>query len=101
MRRPSTLAERHLLAGSLARFFGIHERTLRARLRAERTSLQRIFGRTRFELACHLLRDTGLPLAEIAAALSYADPAVFARAFRNWAKTSPSRWRASHARGAV
>jgi AraC-like DNA-binding protein len=84
-------------AGSLAHFFGIHERTLRARLQAERTSVQQILGRTRFELAQHLLQDTRLPLAEIAAALHYADPAVFSRAFRSWAKKSPRQWRADHA----
>jgi AraC-like DNA-binding protein len=33
-------------------------------------------------------------LSEIAAALHYADAAVFSRAFRCWSNTSPSEWRA-------
>ena len=88
-------------AANVARFFGIGERTLRQRLRAERSSLQQLLDQARFELARELLRNTKLPLSEIAATLHYADPAVFSRAFRNWAGMSPREWRASHTRGSV
>ena len=81
-------------AQSVALLFGVHERTLRKRLASEGTSLQELVGQTRFELAKQLLENTELPLSEIAAALRYADAAVFSRAFRGWAKTSPSEWRA-------
>jgi AraC-like DNA-binding protein len=81
-------------AKEVARLFGIHERTLRKRLTAAATSLQQLVSRTRFEMAQQLLKDTQLPLSQIATALHYSDPAVFSRAFRSWAKTSPSRWRA-------
>jgi AraC-like DNA-binding protein len=81
-------------AGEVARLFGIHERTLRKRLSAGHTSLQRLVTQTRFELAQQLLRNTRLPVSEIAAALRYSDPNVFSRAFRNWAKVSPRQWRA-------
>ena len=81
-------------AENVALLFGIHERTLRKRLAAERTTLQQLVSQTRFELAKQLLENTDVPLSEIASALRYADAAVFSRAFRVWSKTSPSEWRA-------
>ncbi len=88
-------------AENVALLFGMHERTLRKRLTAERTSLQQLVSQTRFELAKQLLENTQLPLSEIASALRYADPAVFSRAFRSWSKTSPREWRAQRNRKAV
>jgi len=88
-------------AKNVALLFGIHERTLRKRLTAERTNLQQLVNQTRFELAKQLLENTELPLSEIASALRYADPAVFSRAFRSWSKTSPREWRVrTHANAA-
>ena len=81
-------------AANVALLFGIHERTLRKRLTTEGTSLQRLVDQTRFELAKQLLENTELPLSEIASALHFSDAAVFSRAFRTWAKTSPREWRA-------
>jgi AraC-like DNA-binding protein len=81
-------------ADSVALLFGIHERTLRKRLAAGGTSLQRLVSRTRFELAKQLLENTQLPISEIATALHFADAAVFSRAFRAWSRTSPRDWRA-------
>jgi AraC-like DNA-binding protein len=88
-------------AENVALLFGMHERTLRKRLTAERTSLQQLLSQTRFELAKQLLENTELPLSEIASALRYADAAVFSRAFRSWSKTSPREWRAQCDRKAV
>ncbi len=81
-----------LIAAALA----MHERTLRRRLHAEGTSLKAIIGRARFEMACLLLRQTHLPLRDIAAALHYADATAFSRAFRQWAGLRPAVWRAAH-----
>ncbi len=80
-------------SASVARLFGISERTLRSRLRAEGTGMQQLLAATRFELARHLLEDTELPLSRIAEALCYADPAVFSRAFHGWSGISPRQWR--------
>jgi AraC-like DNA-binding protein len=88
-------------AESVALLFGVHERTLRKRLSAEGTSLQQLVSQTRFELAKQLLENTQLPLSEIAAALHFADAAVFSRAFRSWSRTSPRDWRARHGSEAV
>jgi AraC-like DNA-binding protein len=80
-------------AQDVARLFGIHERTLRKRLRAEQTSLHRLVSQTRFELAQQLLRYTKLPTSEIAMELRYADLSTFSRAFKSWAKISPREYR--------
>jgi AraC-like DNA-binding protein len=85
-------------ADNVALLFGINERTLRKRLTAEGTSFQQLVSQTRFELAKQLLENTRLPLSEIAAALHFADAAVFSRAFRSWSVTSPSEWRARSVR---
>jgi AraC-like DNA-binding protein len=81
-------------AASVARLFGIHERTLRRRLEDEGKHLQQLINDERFEIAKQLLDHTSLPVAEIAAALQYADPNAFSRAFRGWAELSPTQWRA-------
>jgi AraC-like DNA-binding protein len=85
-------------AENVALLFGIHERTLRKRLTADRTSLQQLVSQTRFELAKQLLENTKVPLSEIASALHYADAAVFSRAFRGWSNTRPREWRAQYYR---
>jgi AraC-like DNA-binding protein len=81
-------------AENVALLFGIHERTLRKRLSADGTSLQRLVSQTRFELAKQLLENTRLPMSDIASALHFADAAVLSRAFRSWSKSSPKEWRA-------
>jgi AraC-like DNA-binding protein len=80
-------------AEDVARLFGIHDRTLRKRLRADGTNLQKLLDRTRFGLARQLLRDTGLSVTDVSGALHFSDPDVFSRAFRNWAGVSPRQWR--------
>jgi len=82
---------------SLANLFNVHERTLRRRLGAEGATVRELVGDVRQELAHHLLRDTTLPVSEIAAILRYSDVAVFSRAFRKRSQMSPSEWRSRHA----
>ncbi len=81
-------------AGNVARLFAVNERTIRRYLHNEGTNLRRLVSEARFELAQQLLRNTALSIAEIATALQYADPKAFTRAFRTWARTSPTQWRA-------
>lgn len=80
-------------APAVARQLGLHERTLRRHLAAEGTNLKALAMETRFTLACHLLRETRLPLSEIAATLHFSDASAFSRAFRGWAEQSPRDWR--------
>jgi len=83
-------------AAGVAQLFGCSERTLRQRLQAEGVCLQQLLARARFELACHLLKDTELPMSRIAESLCYSDSAVFSRAFHAWAGMSPRAWRTSN-----
>ena len=80
-------------AEAICRQFAISERTLRRRLAVENKGLQQFINQTRYELARQLLSNTNLSVSNIAAALHYADPNVFSRAFRNWAGSSPRQWR--------
>ncbi len=77
----------------IAEFLGIHERVLRRRLQAMGTNIHQMIGAARYEGACQLLRETRLPLPEIASALGYSDATAFSRAFRSWANTTPGKWR--------
>ena len=79
---------------AICRQFAISERTLRRRLAEEGKGLQQFINQTRYELARQLLSNTRLSVANIGAALHYADPNAFSRAFRNWAGASPRQWRA-------
>jgi AraC-like DNA-binding protein len=79
---------------NIARLFDLHERTLRRRLREEGATVRGMVSEVRRELAHHLLRDTGLPVTEVAAILRYSDVTVFSRAFRGWSSASPHEWRA-------
>jgi AraC-like DNA-binding protein len=80
-------------AQRIAALLGINERVLRRRLQAMGTNTHQMIGAARYEGACQLLRETQLPLPEIASALGYSDATAFSRAFRTWAHTTPSEWR--------
>jgi AraC-like DNA-binding protein len=71
---------------------------LRRRLDDEGENFRLLLGRRRCELAQQLLRNTSLPVADVASALQYKDANAFSRAFRTWVDLSPTEWRA-HARG--
>jgi AraC-like DNA-binding protein len=79
----------------VAQLFALHRRTLNRRLRAEGTTFKQLADEVRFEIAHQLLRDTKMPLANIAALLDYADAASFSRAFRRWSGSTPGAWRQS------
>jgi AraC-like DNA-binding protein len=84
-----------LSSASVAGLFAISERALRLRLHANGTNLHAIVETTRHALAKQLMQDTRLSLAEVAAALGYAGPSGFSRAFRNWTGMSPRQWRSA------
>ena len=43
-----------------------------------------------------LLARTDIAVSDVAAALGYATPSAFVRAFRRWTGSSPSAWRKAH-----
>ncbi|EIC21573.1 helix-turn-helix transcriptional regulator [Thiorhodovibrio frisius] len=79
----------------VARLFALHRRTLNRRLKAHGTSFKILIEEARYDVARQLLRDTSLPIADIAASLDYADASAFTRAFKRWSGVSPGAWRAS------
>jgi AraC-like DNA-binding protein len=81
-------------AAELAALFSLHPRTLRRRLQQFGTSVQALADECRHAIAQQMLQDTALPVAQIAAALDYADASAFTRAFRRWTGNTPARWRA-------
>ncbi|HYN79503.1 MAG TPA: AraC family transcriptional regulator [Lamprocystis sp. (in: g-proteobacteria)] len=80
---------------SVAEHFSLHPRTLNRRLEGQGTSYRKLREECRQALAGQFLRDTDLPVAEIAARLVYADSAAFTHAFRRWNGCTPSAWRAN------
>jgi AraC-like DNA-binding protein len=83
--------------GQIAYIFALHRRTLNRRLRERGTSFRALIHEARYDIARQLLRDTRLPVREIAAALDYSECAAFVRAFRRCSGTSPRAWRADTA----
>jgi AraC-like DNA-binding protein len=71
----------------------LSRRTLQRRLDDEGVSFSDLVSDVRRGLAELYLRESSLPIAEIAARLGYADPRAFQRAFREWHGTTPSEWR--------
>ncbi|MET0531954.1 MAG: helix-turn-helix transcriptional regulator [Microvirga sp.] len=78
----------------MARRLAVHRRTLNRHLRAEGIQFRTLSDAVRFAVARQLLSDTDIPLAKIAAALDFSEPAAFTRAFQRWSGRAPSSWRA-------
>lgn len=79
----------------LAQQMRIPPATLRRRLRSEGQSYQSLKDEIRRVRAERLLRDTALPVADIATELGYAEPSAFQRAFRKWTAQNPAAFRRS------
>ena len=98
---------RLMLSGSasmaeVAATFSLHRRTLDRHLEEHGVTFRRLVERVRFAMAQQLLRDTDMPISEIASVLHYANPGAFASAFRQWSGMTASEWRArARRRGAV
>ena len=84
-------------AAQIARRVALGPRTLRRRLSAHDTSLAALLEQTRSELACQLLQDPGMSMAQISDMLGFAHSSAFSRAFRGWNGLSPREWRARQA----
>jgi AraC-like DNA-binding protein len=86
----AALAAGQCTLASTARALGMGTRTLQRRLRDEGTSFAAVVGSLRRELAVAYL-EKGLPIAEVAALLGYADTTAFHHAFRRWHGHGPTR----------
>ncbi|HXY97508.1 MAG TPA: AraC family transcriptional regulator ligand-binding domain-containing protein [Steroidobacteraceae bacterium] len=77
----------------VARQLRMTGRTLRRRLREERTSFRKVAYELRMRMAVEYLRDTDLTIQEIGRSLGFREDASFRHAFRRWTKTAPQRFR--------
>lgn len=79
---------------SIAEELEMSPRTLRRRLTEEETSYQSIMDEVRRDLAIGYLRDTRLPMAEIAERTGFTEYGNFRKAFKRWTGQAPSFYRA-------
>lgn len=77
----------------IAAGLGISVRTMNRRLEQAGISYFEILDNARYSVSRKLIRETDMPLKEIAKALSYTDASSFTRAFRRWSGVSPEQWR--------
>ncbi len=77
----------------IAAHMHITPRTLQRKLREENTSFRLLSDAIKQELACSLLGNNKLSVAQISYKLGYAEPSTFHRAFRQWTGKSPYAFR--------
>ena len=80
-------------AAEVAAEFGLSLRSFHRALQREGTRWRVLLDEARRERACALLRDTALPVEQIALRLGYAEASNFSRCFRRWCGVSPRDWR--------
>ncbi len=67
--------------------------SLHRELRANGTAFQELLNETRKELALRYLRNSDMPIKQVANLLAYRDPNAFHRAFKAWTGQTPSEVR--------
>ncbi|WP_282416211.1 AraC family transcriptional regulator [Polyangium sp. 15x6] len=82
----------------VARALSMSPRTLQRRLTEEGTTFQELVDGLRREMAGAYVRDTEMPLAEIAVVLGYRETGAFLRAFKRWYGVAASQMRGARAR---
>lgn len=87
-----------LLAGrashrQVAAHLNLHPRTMGRKLEYEGVTFEQLKDEVRLAVARELLARTEVAVSDIGAALGYATPSAFVRAFRRWTESSPSVWR--------
>lgn len=97
----TTLSNPPCNAPRVAQLLGMHERTLSRRLQADGTNFRRVRDDVLHSASQQMLRTTSMPLAEVAAALGYAEASAFIHAFTRWSGQTPDRWRRGHERSAA
>jgi AraC-like DNA-binding protein len=73
-------------------------RTTQRRLAAEGLTFEGLVDDARRQLALEHLAEDGVPIAQVAGLLGYAEHGSFSNAFRRWTGTSPRAWRAANRR---
>ena len=79
-------------AEHVAEVLGMSARTLRRRLKEERTTHQQLLDDVRSELACRYLAGGEMSVTEVAFLLGFSDASAFHKAFKRWTGASPGDW---------
>ncbi|WP_342593206.1 AraC family transcriptional regulator [Ramlibacter agri] len=85
-------------AAEVARLLRVDRRTLHRRLDAEGLTFMRLLDQVRSDLAKRHLRESDLPISEVAALLGFARPTGFSHWFRGVFGCSASEWRSQAGR---
>lgn len=80
-------------ADAACRALKLSRRTLQRRLRAEKTSFQKVLREVRAELAVNYLSDRRLKALEVAMLLGYSSISSFTTAFKSWYDMPPAEYR--------
>ncbi len=80
-------------ADAACRALKLSRRTLQRRLKAERTSFQKVLQEARRELAVRYLSDARLKALEVAMLLGYSNFSSFTTAFKSWYDMPPAKYR--------
>jgi AraC-like DNA-binding protein len=80
-------------ADAACRRLKLSRRTLQRRLKAEKTSFQKVLKETRAVLAVNYLRDRRLKALEVAMLLGYSSISSFTTAFKSWYDMPPAEYR--------
>ncbi|MBX3567555.1 MAG: AraC family transcriptional regulator [Rhizobiaceae bacterium] len=87
------LGNRTPTLSDIARALGQGPAILQRRLRRIGLTYNDVLRSTRQELALHYLKTSDMPLTEVALCLGYSELSAFSRAFQNWTRMSPHRFR--------
>ena len=80
-------------ADAACRALRLSRRTLQRRLKAEKTSFQKVLQEVRAVLAVNYLSDERLKSLEIAMLLGYSNISTFTTAFKSWYDMPPAEYR--------
>jgi len=80
-------------ADAACRALKLSRRTLQRRLKAEKTSFQKVLHEVRAELAINYLSDERLKALEVAMLLGYSSISSFTTAFKSWYDMPPVEYR--------
>ena len=87
------LARGEANADYACRAMKLSRRTLQRRLKAEKTSFQKVLKEVRAELAVRYLSDRRLKALEVAMLLGYNNISSFTTAFKSWYDMPPAEYR--------
>ena len=81
----------------VAQLLSMSRRTLLRKLESEKISYQQLLDEARNELACWYLRQSTLPLGQVAEKIGFGDQTNFSRSFKRWKGLTPKDYRRQYA----